>query len=210
MTEALIGLVAGHGTWLLAAITFLSCLALPVPASLAMMAAGAFVAVGDLSGTEVIAAALVGAVAGDQAGYALGRRAKAWLARLALRGGLGVRIGTARSYLAARGGRAVFLSRWLVSPLGPYVNLAAGAAGLDWRRFSMASLAGECLWVGLYVGLGWAFGTQIDLVADLAGWALTAVAASAAAVFSGRALWRRHRRKTGRPSGLLRRRGRQM
>lgn len=194
MTDALIGLVAVHGAWLLAVITFLSCLALPVPSSLAMLAAGAFVAVGDLSAPMVVGAALVGAVAGDQTGYAIGRRSEAMMRSLARRSGLGGQIGAARGYLARRGGWAVFLSRWLFSPLGPYVNFVAGAAGVTWLRFSLASIAGESLWVTLYTGLGWAFGTQLEVVADLTGSVLVGLAAALVAGLSGRALLRRHRR----------------
>ena len=73
MTDWLLALVPQYGVWLLAVCTFLSCLALPVPASILMLAAGGFVAAGDLSLTGSVAAALAGAVAGDQAGYFGGR-----------------------------------------------------------------------------------------------------------------------------------------
>jgi membrane protein DedA with SNARE-associated domain len=53
---------------------------------------------------------------------------------------------------------------------------------------------GEGLWVVLYVGLGWAFGTQIDVAADLAGSVLAGLGAVVVALISGRVLWRRHRR----------------
>ncbi len=63
-------------------------------------------------------------------------------------------MGKATGYLRDRGALAVFLSRWLFSPLGPYVNFAGGAARLDWGRFTWAGIAGETVWVALYVGLG--------------------------------------------------------
>lgn len=68
MTEWLLGLVPVHGGWLLAVATFLSCLALPIPASILMLAAGGFAAAGDLTLAGSAGAALAGAVAGDQAG----------------------------------------------------------------------------------------------------------------------------------------------
>ena len=73
MTDWLLALVPQYGVWLLAACTFLSCLGLPIPASILMLTAGGFVAAGDLSLTGNVAAALGGAVAGDQAGYFGGR-----------------------------------------------------------------------------------------------------------------------------------------
>ena len=74
MIDALLAAVPTHGVWLVAAVTFLSCLALPMPASLVMLTAGGFAAAGDLDLWQVLGAALVGAVLGDQLGY--------WAARL--------------------------------------------------------------------------------------------------------------------------------
>ena len=68
MSDYLLSLVPAWGPWLLAITTFLSCLALPVPASLMMITAGGFVASGDLVRWQIGAAALIGAVLGDQTG----------------------------------------------------------------------------------------------------------------------------------------------
>lgn len=185
MTDWLLALVPQYGTWLLAAVTFASCLMLPVPASLLMLAAGGFAAVGDLSVGATAAAALAGAVAGDQAGYFGGRRGgTALLARLGARA---APLARATALLNRRGGLAVFLSRWLFSPLGPYVNLAAGAARQPWGVFTLWGMAGEAVWVGLYIGLGYAFAGNIEaaeaMAADLLGFL------AAAAVAAGLALW---------------------
>lgn len=63
MTDWLLGMVPTYGGWLLALSTFLSCLALPIPASLLMLVAGGFVAAGDLTLVGSTGAALAGAVA---------------------------------------------------------------------------------------------------------------------------------------------------
>lgn len=52
MSDTLLQLLATYGAPLLALTTFASCLALPVPSSLMMLAAGAFVASGDLSASS--------------------------------------------------------------------------------------------------------------------------------------------------------------
>jgi membrane-associated protein len=165
MTDWLLALVPTYGPWLLAAATFLSCVALPIPASILMLAAGGFVAAGDLTLATTCLAALAGAVLGDQAGFAAGRFG---LQRALARGegetagqGAGL-LHRARDLLARRGGLAVFLSRWLVSALGPYVNLAAGGAGLAWGSFTLWSVLGEAVWVGLYVGLGYTFTGNLE------------------------------------------------
>ena len=72
LTNWLLALVPTYGLWLLASVTFLACLALPVPCSILMLTAGGFVASGDLVLWQVLAAALSGAVLGDQIGYRIG------------------------------------------------------------------------------------------------------------------------------------------
>lgn len=190
-SQTALALVPVWGGWLIMAVTFLSCLALPMPASLVMLAGGAFTASGDLSLAAVAGAALVGAVAGDQTGYLLARTggSRAW-DRLAIRPGAAAMLTRAVADLARRDLVAIFLSRWLFSPLGPYVNFAAGMTRLDWRRFTLAGIAGEAVWVGVYVGLGYAFAAQIGEIgaamANLGG----GLAAAAVALVLGRMLWR--------------------
>ncbi|MDP5362716.1 MAG: DedA family protein, partial [Paracoccaceae bacterium] len=73
MSELALALIADYGVPLLFAVTFLSCLAIPVPSSLLMLASGGFAATGDLTLSSVVLAAYVGAVLGDNSGY--------WIAR---------------------------------------------------------------------------------------------------------------------------------
>ncbi len=176
-----------YGPVLLGLTTFLSCLALPVPSSLMMIAAGAFVASGDLSLPMVTAAAYAGAVAGDQLGFLLGRRAGRWLPEPGTR--RGDLIASAMAGLRRRGTVTVFLSRWLFSALGPWVNLAAGASGFAHPRFALADLLGEALWVAAYVGLGMIFGANLQAAADLAANAVGFLGAGAAALALGWWLW---------------------
>lgn len=169
MSDTLFQLLASYGVPLLALTALASCLALPVPSSLMMLAAGAFAASGDLALASVTGGALAGALAGDQLGYLVGRRGQARLDRLiATYPKRAAVLARARALLKARGGAGVFFSRWLVSPLGPYVNFAAGAAGLSWSRFTAWAAAGEAIWVSLYVGLGYAFSDNLAAVAEFA------------------------------------------
>lgn len=192
MSETLYALVSVHGAWVVFAVTFLACLALPIPASLAMLAAGAFVASGDLWAATVVFAALGGAVLGDQTGYAIGRVGGPWVLRqLSRRPRLAGWILRAEERLAARPGPTVFLSRWLLAALGPYVNLAAGAAGVRWFPFTLPALLGKLLWVGLYVGLGYAFAAHLEAVGASISSAFGAILAAAVALWLGRRLWRR-------------------
>ena len=190
MTDWLPELVADWGVAVIALTTFLSCLALPVPASLVMLTGGAFTATGDLALWTVAAGALAGAVLGDQAGYSLGWRAGTALApRIAAKPRRATALARARGIIEERGGAGVFFSRWLVSPLGPWVNLAAGAAEMHRGRFTLWAVAGEIIWVALYVGLGRAFAEYLDAVAEIAADVSGIIAGAVVAI--GLGLWLR-------------------
>ncbi len=195
MTETLLGLVPQYGVALMFVATFLSCLALPVPSSLIMLTGGALAASGDLDLTNVALAAWLGALLGDQAGFAIGRwgerHVTALIARHPKRAAL---VEKARAFSRRWGGPGVYLSRWLVSPLGPYVNFLVGASDMRWRRFALWDSLGEATWVALYVGLGFAFADQITALADILGNLSGALAAGLVTVLIGRTLFK-HRRE---------------
>lgn len=191
MTDWLLGLVPQYGLWLLAATTFFSCLALPFPASILMMTAGGFVAAGDLVLWATFAAAAGGGIAGDQVGYWAGRSAGAsLLARVRRDPARDKLVGKAIAIMDKRGIIAVFLTRWLFSPLGPWVNLTAGSASYDWLRFTSSGIAGEAVWAGLYVGMGYVFAGNIEAASNMLGSVLGFVAAGTAALGLGWWLWR--------------------
>ncbi|MCX7288062.1 MAG: VTT domain-containing protein [Rhodobacterales bacterium] len=198
MTDWLLALVPQYGLWLLAATTFLSCLALPFPASILMLTAGGFAAAGDMVLWQAFAAAATGGIAGDQLGYFAGRGLGAgFLARL--------RSDPARDRLLARadalmdrhGLVAVFLTRWLFSPLGPWVNLIAGSTGYGWLRFTCAGVAGEMVWAGLYVGTGYALAGNIAAASQALGSALGMIGGAGAVLALGYWLF-------GNPHGVAR------
>ncbi len=195
MSATFFALVADYGAAVILVATFASCLGLPLPSSLVMLGGGAFVASGDLTLTSVLASAIAGAVAGDQLGYAVGRWGNAALRR---RAESNVRrralFRKASSFVARWGGGGVFFSRWLLSPLGPYVNVLAGGSEMGWARFTTWQVLGEAVWVGLYVGLGYSFGGRIEFIADVAGNAVGFVTATTVTLALGAALIRRFRR----------------
>lgn len=186
MTDWLLALVPTYGLWLIAVTTLASCLALPIPSSIIMLAAGGFAAAGDLVLWQVIGAALAGAVVGDQMGYLAGRHGGApLLDRIARAPARAKVIDKARTTMEARGGVAVFLSRWLFSPLGPYVNLISGAMRHDWWRFTLWGILGEMVWCGLYVMMGSAFAGNMSAASDMLGSILGLVATLTAVVGLG-------------------------
>lgn len=194
MTETFLALVASWGVSAVAVSAFLSCLLVPIPTALVMLAGGAFAASGDLPLAGVLGAAWLGAVLGDQAGFRIGRHVGPGLERLAARRpGPEASYARARQVVAEHGGYAVFFSTWALAPLGPYVNFAAGAGGLGALRFTLWDAAGEAIWVGFYVLMGHAFADEFVWLAGVLSDAAGFVAAGAAAVGLGIVLLRRYR-----------------
>jgi membrane protein DedA with SNARE-associated domain len=204
VTEALFELVPRYGAALIFAATFLSCLALPVPTSALMLAGGAFAASGDLVLGTLWAAAFLGAVLGDQTGFRLARRGRAGLERAMQGPRRAALMARADDLIDRRGGAAVFLTRWLFSPLGPYVNFAAGAAGMAALRFTVAGVAGEAVWVSVYIGLGYGFSGQIAAIADVLANSVAMLAGAAVTIALGLGLRRALRAEAAgdRPPGL--------
>lgn len=161
-------LVSTYGAPIILAATFLSCLAIPMPSSVIMLAGGAFVASGDLGLAPVLAAAFGGAILGDNLGYQLGRSfGPKIIQRLDQTPTRRDLIAKARAEVRKRGGVGVFFSTWLFAPLGPWVNLVAGATGLSRARFLAWDTAGEAVWVTIYVGVGYGFAGYLEQAADL-------------------------------------------
>lgn len=170
MSDLILSYAADYGVPLLFCVTLLSCLALPVPSSLLMLACGGFAASGDLSLPAVAAAAFCGAIIGDNLGYWIARscdaRLSAFLAKRPKRAALREK---SEAYMDRWGGSSVFFSCWLVAPLGPYINYVSGLSRFSWPRFAAWGAAGEVVWVGLYVGLGYLFADNLTAVSDLLG-----------------------------------------
>lgn len=191
MTETILDLMTNYGVAILFIVTFLSCLCVPIPSSLMMLAGGSFAATGDLDITSTVAAAYLGAIAGDNTGYLLARmfgsRISNWLdtnpKRAKLRDG-------AKSYMDSKGPISIFLSCWLVAPLGPYINLVSGLTRYNWRKFAIWGAMGEVCWVGIYIGLGYSFSNQISTLASMLSNASGLIVALLAVVVLGRWLWK--------------------
>ncbi len=186
MTDWLLALVPQYGLWLLAATTFFSCLALPFPASILMLTAGGFAAAGDLVLWQAFLAAAGGGVAGDQVGYWAGRGFGAQvLERLRADPTRDRLLARADGFIERKGVMAVFFSRWLVSPLGPWVNLIAGSTAYGWAKFTAAGVAGEAVWAGLYVGTGYGFAGNVEAASQALGSALGMVGGAGAVLALG-------------------------
>lgn len=168
-TDEIVGALASYGVPALYVILAVASAGVPAPVTLLLVVAGSFVAQGDMSMTSVVIAGSLGAITGDQIGYFLGRwGGRTLAARLAFVGGER-RLQQAEDATRKYGGAAIFLSRWLITPLGPPLNLTSGITNYPWGKFLLWDVAGELLWVLLYVQLGRIFSDRVETVADTLG-----------------------------------------
>ncbi len=201
MTEEILALFALYGLPGICVILAAGQFGVPLPTSILLMTAGALIADGDLTATQVFAWALAGAVLGDQSGYAVARFGGRSLLDRVFKGGASDTGSFARAerFSARWGGFGVFFSRWLVSPLGPWINLTSGLARYHWGKFLFWDVAGESVWIIGYLSIGYAFSRSIAGIAELLanlGWL---IGAAAVTLLLGVLMWRavkRHRARS--------------
>jgi membrane protein DedA with SNARE-associated domain len=156
-----------YGLPVLFSVIVLASLGTPLPATLLLLTAGAFVAEGDLNFWSVLGVATTAAVIGDHLGYTIGRwGSQPLVGRLTRWMGGADRMAQAEATARRWGGIGVFLSRWLLTPIGPIINLTSGITRYSLPAFFCFDLAGEIIWVSSYVTLGRIFSDQVQ---DLSG-----------------------------------------
>jgi membrane protein DedA with SNARE-associated domain len=170
ITDQVLAALLVYGLPVLFGVTLICSVGIPFPISLMLVAAGSFVEQGDMKLWQVIAVASVAAVLGDQIAYGLSRwGGRRLINRISRRLGGETKIKQAETLTKRWGGAGIFFSRWLVTALGPWVNIASGIADYPWRRFLFWDVLGEVLWVVLYVGIGYAFSNRVQAIAEILG-----------------------------------------
>lgn len=170
MSEQLLELLTSHGLPVLFLLMALVSVGMPFPSSLTLIALGSFVAQGEFDFWPVIAIGTAGAVVGDQIGYAIGYwGGRPLIDRATRRFGGADKVAAAEAFSRKWASLGIFFSRWLIGPLGPWINVTSGLASFSWPRFLALDIAGELLWLLIYVSLGRAFSDQVQAISDLLG-----------------------------------------
>jgi membrane-associated protein len=182
VTDFILALLPAYGAIALFGILMVSSVGVPGPASLLLLVVGSLVAQGDMIRWQVWVAGICGAVIGDQIGFFAGRLGGRVLLRRVTKivGQAGV--SQAEAFTRRWGGAAIFFSRWLVNPLGPWVNLSSGVAEYPWGWFIFWDVVGEIVWVVLFTSLGAVFSDRVQSLTDLLGemtWVIVGVIAIA-------------------------------
>lgn len=139
-----------------------------VPALPLLFAVGVFIGLGQISGPYAVAAAALGAFAGDGISYWIGRR---WGDRLR-----GIWPFSRYPQLLDRGEnlfrrnafKSILIARY-VGAIRPFVPAIAGMMKMPASRYVQASGIASISWAVLFLAPGWILGEAYDAVAAVAG-----------------------------------------
>ena len=166
-----------------------------VPSETAVITAGVVAATGHLGLPFVLAAAALGAFAGDNVAYAIGHRFGPAAKARYFRGQKGRKtIGWTERLLAERGGELIVVARFI--PGGRVaVTLTAGAAKYPWPRFAVFDAVAGLSWACYAALLGYFGGKAFEHTPWVGLLVALAIAlAVTGALELGRAFARHHRR----------------
>jgi membrane-associated protein len=167
-TDGLLTAILVYGYPVLFGIVLAGSLGVPIPTDLMLLAAGGFVASGDLDLVTVLLLVFVAAVAGDCVVFLVAR----WLGHEAVtrhgaRFGLGAeRLAHAQTRLGAWVGAGVFLTRCLLTPLSLPTTVLAAVGRYPFGVFALIAAFGEAVWTAAYVGVGYLFGESWSALGD--------------------------------------------
>src|ERR1700722_10735061 len=162
MNEQLLSADSQYGAPALFVVVAIEALGIALPITLLLIVAGSMVAQGAMNLWWVIGAASAGSILGDQAGYAIGRwGGQAAASRLNRWFGKGVDLQAVGAKARAWGGPGIFITGWLLTPLGPWINLARGAAAYPWRQFIFWDSLGEVTGAVIYISIGRIFSDRV-------------------------------------------------
>jgi membrane-associated protein len=142
---------------------FLGTLGIPVPLPILALAAGAFARYGMVNWGLTSFLALAGATLGDSLGFVVGRFAGAWAYR---RYGDSPAWAKARGRFRRNGGLAIYITRFLLTPLAVPTNLIAGGSDYSYPRFLAYTVAGTSTFILVFGGMGYVFGKEWKAIAD--------------------------------------------
>jgi len=170
ITDQVLAALLVYGLPVLFGVILVCSVGVPFPISLMLVAAGSFVEQGEMKLWQVIVVASLAAILGDQIAYGLSRwGGRRLVKRLSRKIGVEDQIKQAEALTNRWSGTGIFFSRWLVTALGPWVNVASGIALYPWRRFVLWDVLGEVLWVVMYVGIGYAFSNRVQAIGEILG-----------------------------------------
>lgn len=156
--------IVQYGYGALFGVLFAESFGLPLPGEAFLVAASFLAVQGQLNIWLVGLTAWAAAVLGDNVGYAIGRfGGRRLVARHGARVGISTeRLNKTERFFAHYGPEVVIVARFF--PVLRQLNgIAAGSAGMGWKRFVIYNALGGLLWVGAWSAGVYYFGRQIEV-----------------------------------------------
>ena len=175
---------------------------LPTPGETALVAASVAAAAGRLNIWGVLLAAVLGAIIGDNIGYAIGHfGGRRLVVNVGSRFGLGTdKLEHAEGFFH-RWGDVVVAGARFVEVLRQLNGVIAGTMGMHWATFLAYNTLGAVLWVGVWGAIGYFAGHNLKVIeAWFLRFSWLALIAIAVAVVVYVAIRRRQATATGAPS----------
>lgn len=163
LNDLLLTYIVTYGAFAVGGVLLLGALGLPLPGTLFVLASGAFIQQGVLDLYSTAGVALLSAVLGDTLSYGMGRLLRH---PIQSRFGQSAAWRNAETYFNQRGALAIYLTRWLLTPIAVPINLVAGSSSYTVGHFVGFAAAGELTWLAGYGTLGYMFGSQWEVVSD--------------------------------------------
>jgi membrane protein DedA with SNARE-associated domain len=169
-----------------------------LPGETAAILGGVAASFGHVSVLWMSVIVVAAAIIGDTVGYEIGSRWGYRLLRVKVLQKREKQVESARSFIARRGGPAVFLGRFIAF-LRAFVPFLAGAAHMHYRKFLLYNAAGGVVWGVGSVLLGYLAGNSYTMIEGALGkWAAIAIGAVVVAALLAWAIYRRVRERRSR------------
>ncbi|HWZ42021.1 MAG TPA: VTT domain-containing protein [Candidatus Saccharimonadales bacterium] len=156
-----------HGYLVLLVWVFLEQAGLPMPSIPLLLAAGALGGLHRLNFGLALLLCMIASVAADTIWYQLGKkkgiRILHWLCRISLEPDSCVR--RTEGLFEKQGAKSLLIAKFLPG-LNTVATPLAGIFHMKFRRFLAFDALGAILWAGTYLGLGYIFSGQIELIAQ--------------------------------------------
>jgi len=169
----------------------------PVPGETVLILGAVYAATGRLSITLVALLGFLGAVIGDNIGFAIGhfggRKLVERYGRYILL--TPARLDKATAFFERHGGKIITVARF-IEGLRQANGIIAGTTGMHWAKFLAFNALGAALWVGVWCAIGYTSGSHITTIYNEATRYSTYLAVAAGVLvvgFIARRLWRRRR-----------------
>ena len=160
-----IGLIVGHGYWIVLAVAFADQFGTPIPAIAILLTAGAVAGQGHLSFAGILASAWAGTVAGDAVLYQVGRWRGGPLMRRLCSFSLApdTCVRKTESSFQRLGWKALVIAKF-VPGLALFAAPVAGALRMPFAPFLAFDSIGSLFYNVVVIGLGFALHNQLDRV----------------------------------------------